>query len=138
MRLILLDSDKQNDNFALALSIFVHFFAVTAWQRRETSWIHVSCTGHKNGFTSTANFEQIICKCHRTKNWHLSGFCPNGQKRSKMNFWTLLLSIANSVKVVICHIFAQCSKSDQNSFFNSFAQDSKSEQKFTLFVYRPV
>ena len=42
--------------------------------------------------------------------------CPNGQKRSKMNFWTLLLSIANSVKVVISHIFAQCSKSDLNSF----------------------
>ena len=55
-----------------------------------------------------------------------------------MNFWTLLLSLANSVKVVISHIFAQCGKSDQNSFFNSFAQDSKSEQKFILFVFRPV
>ena len=55
-----------------------------------------------------------------------------------MNFWTLLLSIANSIEVVISHIFAQCSKSDQNSFFNSFAQDSKSEQKIILFVFRPL
>ena len=43
-------------------------------------------------------------------------FCPNGQKRSKMNFWTLLLSVANPVKVVISHIFAHRSKSGQNSF----------------------
>ena len=46
----------------------------------------------------------------------------------------LLLFVANSVKVVISHSFAQCSKSDQNSFFNSFAQCSKWGQIITSSV----
>ena len=45
-----------------------------------------------------------------------------------------LLSVANSIKGIISQIFAHCSKCDQNSFFNSFAQDSKSEQK-NHFIY---
>ena len=59
---------------------------------------------------------------------------------SKANFWVmLLLSIANSIVVAIFHISAQCSKCDQKSFFKTFSQDSKSEQKLIiLFVFNPV
>ena len=54
-------------------------------------------------------------------------FLPKWAKAIEDEFLNLLLSLANSFKVEISHIFAECSKSDQNSFFNSFAQDSKSE-----------
>ena len=33
--------DLQNNNFARASRVFVHFFAVSARLRRETAWFHV-------------------------------------------------------------------------------------------------
>ena len=97
------------------------------------------------------NLPQIcpVCK-HKDNLYFIKAFTGVSNSIAKLTFvrflpkWAkaiedeFLNAIANSVKVVICHIFARCSKSDQNSFFNSFAQDSKSEQKLTLFVFRPV
>ena len=66
---------------------------------------------------------------------HLPQICPVCKNKDNLYFIKAFTGVSNLIAKLT---FAQCSKSDQNSFFNSFAQDSKSEQKFTLFVFRSV
>ena len=44
--------DKQNNNFAQASSLFVHFFAVTAWLRHENAYNFKFYGEHENKATT--------------------------------------------------------------------------------------